>query len=99
MTINASRGSVTRPMSRTNYEETDGFSPAAKDNVDGDLTDLIKNFPHLNMSGDEKMDWADQEVGVTCCQEEEHNEEMEWITSRNPSFCIWRERKDEEDSL
>uniref|UniRef100_A0AAZ3Q412 Uncharacterized protein n=1 Tax=Oncorhynchus tshawytscha TaxID=74940 RepID=A0AAZ3Q412_ONCTS len=42
---------------------------------------------------------ADQEVGVTCCQEEEHNEEMEWITSRNPSFCIWRERKDEEDSL
>uniref|UniRef100_A0A8C7CNU0 Uncharacterized protein n=1 Tax=Oncorhynchus kisutch TaxID=8019 RepID=A0A8C7CNU0_ONCKI len=21
------------------------------------------------------------------------------ITSRNPSFCIWRERKDEEDSL
>ncbi|NP_001117757.1 VIG-2 protein [Oncorhynchus mykiss] len=51
------------------------------------------------MSGDEKMDWADQEVGVTCCQEEEHNEEMEWMTSRNPSFCIWRERKDEEDRL
>uniref|UniRef100_A0A674DSW0 Uncharacterized protein n=1 Tax=Salmo trutta TaxID=8032 RepID=A0A674DSW0_SALTR len=42
---------------------------------------------------------VDQEIGVTCCQEEDHNEEMDWITSRNPSFCIWRERKDEEDSL
>ncbi|KAK6300394.1 hypothetical protein J4Q44_G00284920 [Coregonus suidteri] len=58
-----------------------------------------KNFQHLNMYGDEKMDWADQEMGVTCFQEEEHSEEMDWITSRNPNFCIWREREDDEDSL
>lgn len=28
---------------------------------------------------------ADQEVGVTCCQEEEHNEEMEWVWRRTIS--------------
>uniref|UniRef100_A0A673ZNT2 Uncharacterized protein n=1 Tax=Salmo trutta TaxID=8032 RepID=A0A673ZNT2_SALTR len=41
------------------------------------------------MYGESKMDWPDQE----------HNEEMDWITSRNLNFCIWRERKDDEDSL
>uniref|UniRef100_A0A8C7QY04 Uncharacterized protein n=1 Tax=Oncorhynchus mykiss TaxID=8022 RepID=A0A8C7QY04_ONCMY len=37
-----------------------------------------------------------QEMGVTCCQEEEHNEEMDWISSSNPNFCVWREREDDE---
>ncbi|KAK6300396.1 hypothetical protein J4Q44_G00284940 [Coregonus suidteri] len=62
-----------------------------------DLIDLIAPFQHLHLcGGEEEMDWIDQEMGVTCCQEEERNEKMDWISSSNPNFSVWRENEDDE---